>query len=38
MTNICIQNIEIRDGGTVYNLDNIIIRTPKDHIDKTKSG
>lgn len=28
-------NIEIRDGGTIYNLDNIIIRTPKDHADKT---
>lgn len=30
-------NIEIRDGGAVYNLDNIIIRTPKDHIDKTSN-
>ncbi|WP_259772335.1 HNH/ENDO VII family nuclease [Moraxella cuniculi] len=28
-------NIEIRDGGTIYNLDNIIIRTPKDHKEKT---
>ena len=28
-------NIEIRDGGAVYNLDNIIIRTPKDHVQKT---
>lgn len=30
-------NIEIRDGGAVYNLDNIIIRTPKDHTDKTSN-
>ncbi|MPX67913.1 hypothetical protein ABZS47_06680 [Moraxella catarrhalis] len=27
-------NIEIQHGGTIYNLDNIIIRTPKDHINK----
>lgn len=30
-------NIEIRDGGTIYNLDNIIIRTPKNHAEKTSS-
>ena len=28
-------NHEIRDGGLVYDLANIIIRTPKDHINKT---
>lgn len=27
-------NIEIQDGGTIYNLDNIIIRTPLDHAKK----
>ena len=30
-------NIEIRDGGSVYNLDNIIIRTPLDHANKTRN-
>lgn len=30
-------NIEIRDGGHVYNLDNIIIRTPLNHINKTNN-
>lgn len=29
-------NIEIRDGGTIYNLDNII-RTPQDHVQKTNN-
>ena len=29
-------NHEIQDGGLVYDLGNIIIRTPKDHIAKTR--
>lgn len=27
---------EIQDGGTIYNMDNIIIRTPLDHARKTR--
>lgn len=29
-------NIEIQDGGAVYNLDNIIIRILLDHAQKTQ--
>lgn len=28
---------EIRDGGSVYRLDNIVIRTPVNHINKTNN-
>ena len=28
---------EIRDGGSVYDLDNIIIRTPNNHVNKTNN-
>lgn len=31
-------NVEIQNGGTVYNLDNIIIRTPNNHINKNSTN